>query len=140
MTHVQSMAGACTQDFGTIDKAKLAECIQACFECAQACTACADACLKEDMVAELTRCVRTNLDCVDICVATGKILSRHDSYDAGTTRAVIEACRTACRPAPKNAGSTPPCTATAKCAPKPAGGASRPAPNSSPAWAKPQER
>ena len=77
MTHVQSMLDAHPKDYGSIDRTKLAECIQACFDCAQTCTACADACLNEDMVAELTRCIRTNLDCVDICAATGKILSRH---------------------------------------------------------------
>lgn len=97
MTHVQSMLDAYPKDLGSIDKAKLVECIQACFDCAQTCTACADACLSEEMVAELTQCIRTNLDCVDICVATGKILSRHGSYDADITRAVLEACRTACK-------------------------------------------
>ena len=91
------MLDAYPKDLGSIDKAKLVECIQACFECAQTGTACADACLNEDMVGELTKCIRTNLDCVDICVATGKILSRHGSYDADITRAVLEACRTACR-------------------------------------------
>ena len=97
MTHVQSMLDAYPKDVAGIDKAKLVECIQACFDCAQTCTACADACLNEDMVAELAKCIRTNLDCVDICAATGKILSRHGNYDVGITRAVLEACRTACR-------------------------------------------
>jgi hypothetical protein len=30
------------------------------------CTACADARLSEEMVAELTRCIGTDLDCFDI--------------------------------------------------------------------------
>jgi hypothetical protein len=34
-------------------------------------------CLSEDMVAELTKCIRTNLDCADICTTTtGAVLSR----------------------------------------------------------------
>jgi hypothetical protein len=70
---------------------------QAGFECAQRCTACAEACLSEDMVAGLTDCIRTSLDCVDVCVITGKILSRHGSYDTDLTRAVMETCRTACK-------------------------------------------
>jgi GAF domain-containing protein len=37
----------------------------ACVECAEACTAYADACLSEEMVAELTTCLRTNADCAD---------------------------------------------------------------------------
>jgi hypothetical protein len=81
---------------GQIDKDKLSACIQACFECAQACTACADACLGEDMVAELTACIRQNLDCADVCAATGTVLSRQTALDAGTARALLEACAQAC--------------------------------------------
>ena len=44
------------------------------------------------MVAELTKSVRTNLDCADICDSTGRILSRHTGYDANVTRAVVQAC------------------------------------------------
>jgi len=97
MTHVQSMLDAYPKDLGNLDKDKLAACIQACFECAQTCTACADACLSEDMVADLTKCIRTNLDCADICATTGNVLSRHTGYDANITRAVLEACRAACK-------------------------------------------
>ncbi len=66
-------------------------------ECAQACTACANACLSEDMVAELTECIRTNADCADVCDTTGRVLSRHTGYDANLTRAVLEACAATCR-------------------------------------------
>src|SRR3546814_743845 len=52
--------------------------------------------LSEDMVAELTKCIRTNLDCADLCAATGSIFSRHTGYDANLTRAALEACRVAC--------------------------------------------
>lgn len=95
--HVESMLDTYPKDLGGIDKQALAACIEACFECAQTCTACADACLSEDMVAELTKCIRTNLDCADICETTGRILSRHTGYDANITRAVLEACQTACK-------------------------------------------
>lgn len=96
MTHTE-MLEAYPKDLGYVDKDKLAACIEACFECAQSCTACADACLSEDMVAELTKCIRTNLDCADICAATGSALSRHTGYDANITRAILEACVTACQ-------------------------------------------
>lgn len=79
------------------DAEALARCIEACFECEQTCTACADACLGEEMVAELVRCVRLNLDCADICGATGRLLSRQTGYDPIVTQAVLEACATACR-------------------------------------------
>ena len=72
-------------------------CIQACFDCAQACTACADACLSEHDVADLAKRIRTDLDCADICIATGSALSRHTGDDANLTRAFLDACASACK-------------------------------------------
>ncbi|MEU4779543.1 four-helix bundle copper-binding protein [Micromonospora sp. NPDC023633] len=80
-----------------LERAKLAAVIDALNTCAQACTACADACLSEDMVAGLTKCVRTNLDCADICTTTARVLSRHTGYDANISRSMLEACATACK-------------------------------------------
>lgn len=97
MHTVEQMLETYPKDLGGIDRAKLIECIQACFECAQTCTACADACLSEDTVTDLTKCVRANLDCADICTTTGSALSRHTGYDANLTRAFLEACATACK-------------------------------------------
>ena len=68
---VTEMLEAYPKYLGGFDRAKLAECIEACFDCAQVCTACADACLAEDMVSELVHCIRTDLDCADICATTG---------------------------------------------------------------------
>ncbi|MGQ5264741.1 four-helix bundle copper-binding protein [Micromonospora sp. ZYX-F-536] len=80
-----------------LDRAKLAAAIDALNDCAQACTACADACLSEDMVAELTKCIRTDLDCADICTTTARVLSRHTGYDANISRSLLEACATTCK-------------------------------------------
>src|SRR5699024_10053082 len=71
--HVASMLQTYPKDLGMIDQQKLAECIEACFECAQTCTACSDACLAEDMVADLTQCIRLNQDCADVCETTGRV-------------------------------------------------------------------
>jgi hypothetical protein len=90
MTVAAQMLDTYSKDLGGVDKEKMRACIEACVECAQACTTCADACLSEDMVAELTKCIRTNLDCADVCDATGRVLSRHTGYDANLTRAVLE--------------------------------------------------
>lgn len=79
------------------DAAALIECIEACLECAQACTACADACLGEEMVAELRRCIRLDLDCADVCATTGRVLSRQTAYNATVTEALLRACATACQ-------------------------------------------
>ena len=81
----------------TVDQQLLAECVQACLECSQTCTACADACLGEESVADLRRCIRTDLDCADICETTGRVLSRHTDSDVAITRAVLEACAQACK-------------------------------------------
>jgi hypothetical protein len=48
------------------------------------------------MVAELTTCIRTDLDCADICATTVRVLSRHTHYDANLTRAQLQVCRQAC--------------------------------------------
>ena len=65
-----------------LDRTKLAATIDALIACSEACTACADACLSEDMVAELTKCIRTNMDCAYICATTARVVSRHTGYGA----------------------------------------------------------
>lgn len=80
-----------------LDRQLLARVVDAAAECAQTCTSCADACLSEEMVADLRRCIRTNLDCADICETTARVLSRHTGYDANITRAQLQACIAACR-------------------------------------------
>ncbi|SDJ49759.1 hypothetical protein SAMN04488074_102213 [Lentzea albidocapillata subsp. violacea] len=80
-----------------VDRRTLAAAIDALVACAEACTACADACLSESSVAELTKCIRTDLDCADICGTTARVLSRHTAYDANISRALLEACAVACK-------------------------------------------
>jgi hypothetical protein len=79
-----------------LDRTLIARCIEVLVDCSQACTACADACLSEDTVAQLVKCVRTNLDCADICDITARILSRHTGYDVYLTRAAVQACAQTC--------------------------------------------
>ncbi|GIF54634.1 hypothetical protein Air01nite_07290 [Asanoa iriomotensis] len=80
----------------SLDRVQLASTIDIIDDCAEACTACADACLSEPDVAELTKCIRTNLDCADVCATTTRVLSRHTGYDATISRAMLVACVTAC--------------------------------------------
>jgi uncharacterized protein DUF326 len=75
----------------------LARCIDECHACAESCALCADACLSEDDVQMLRKCIRINLDCTDVCVATGRIVARQTEYDANVTRASLEACIQVCR-------------------------------------------
>lgn len=88
-----------------LDLRLLADTIDTLIACSEACTACADACLSEGMVAELTRCIRTNMDCADICSTTARVLSRHTGYDANITGSLLEACAIACRSCADECGS-----------------------------------
>lgn len=96
-TMVRGMLRSYPADLGHVDREALARCIEECVACAQSCTACADACLSEVRVADLGKCVRTDLDCADICETTGRVLSRHTGYDANVTRAQLTACAAACK-------------------------------------------
>ena len=70
---------------------------EACFDCAQACSACADACHGEEEVQMLSRCIRLDLDCANVCEGTGKILSRQTAFDVEMARVALEACAQTCR-------------------------------------------
>ena len=72
-------------------------CIEECYDCAQTCTSCADACLGEPMVARLTQCIRLDLDCADVCAATGAIASRRTGSNEEVIRRMLETCAIACR-------------------------------------------
>lgn len=102
-------------NLGGLDRDKLRECIEACLECAQAC---ADACLSEDNVSQLIKCIRTDLDCADVCETTGR----------GARRARDEALPSLCgcspampspppAPSPRRSGSTPAGSSARSCPP-----------------------
>ena len=95
MAHARAMLDTYPGEFG-FPADDLAAAIEACFDCAQTCTACADACLAEDDVADMRRCIASDLNCADICVATGRLLSRQTRYDALTTQRALHACVRAC--------------------------------------------
>jgi CHAD domain-containing protein len=78
------------------DRALIADAVEALIDCAQACTACADACLSEEQIDQLRKCIRSDLDCADICETTARVLSRHTGYDANVTRAQLQACIQVC--------------------------------------------
>jgi hypothetical protein len=96
MSYAKQMLKTYPRDFN-VDAGVLAAAIEALSDCAQACTGCADDCLSEQNVAELTRCIRLNLDCADICTATLRVASRQTEYDANVTRSLLQACVAACR-------------------------------------------
>src|SRR5215218_8646616 len=127
MSHARQMLET-NPSGAAVDSAALMECIEACFDCAQACTACADACLAEDDPKSLVRCIRLNLDCTDICEATGKILSRQAAFEPQMVRDALRACAQAAACAETSARTTPSTVwSTAVSVPRPAGAARAPA-------------
>jgi hypothetical protein len=79
------------------DAGVLAATIDALSDCAQACAADADADLAEQDLAEMVKCIRLCLDCVDVCTATAGLVSRQTDYDASITRPLLEACVATCK-------------------------------------------
>jgi hypothetical protein len=68
--------------------------IEAASECAAHCNACADACL-EEADPSLTRCIRSDLDCADICAATASVVARAGASGAPWLE-LVEVCAEAC--------------------------------------------
>ncbi|HET6355427.1 four-helix bundle copper-binding protein [Streptomyces sp.] len=60
---------------------------------------------RNGMVGELTKCIRTDMDCADICNTTASVLSRRTGYDGNITRAMLKACATACKACADECGS-----------------------------------
>jgi hypothetical protein len=48
-------------------------------------------------LAEMVKCIRLCLDCVDVCTATAGVISRQTDYDADSTRPLLEACMASCK-------------------------------------------
>lgn len=98
MSYAQQMLAASPSRVPEVAITTLAACVEACFDCAQACTTCADACLGEReprSLDSLVRCIRLDLHCADVCVTTGRLLSRQEAPELA--RAMVEACALACR-------------------------------------------
>ena len=94
--HAREMISAHPDVKGNISE-PLITCIEACFDCTQTCIACADACVAEDSAFQLRQCIRLNLDCADICNATGSLASRRAGSNQEVLRAMIETCALTCR-------------------------------------------
>lgn len=94
--HAQQMISSHPHVKGNANDA-LIRCLEECYACAQTCTACADACLGEQSVQQLTQCIRLDLDCADVCTATGSVATRRTGSNEQVIRQMLAACETACR-------------------------------------------
>jgi hypothetical protein len=88
-THPNSRETVRTDAYSSAGEALLA--------CAEACTICADACLAEENPAHLRRCIRTDLDCADICHATARLVLRQTESIPDVVRQQLHACVLACQ-------------------------------------------
>ena len=93
--HAQEMISSHPQVQGNTNDI-LIRAVEETFACAQTCVSCADACLGEDMVAELTECIRLNLDCADVCITAGKTATRRTGSNEAVIAAILDACVVAC--------------------------------------------
>lgn len=96
MDSIAEMLRTSPQD-AMASESELVECISECLACAQACTGVADACLGEEHIHDLRRCIRLNLDCADVCVSTGQLLSRQLQPDPDIIRRQVELLAFTCR-------------------------------------------
>jgi hypothetical protein len=94
--HTQAMIKTHPQLRGSPDAALIA-CIEACRDCTETCIICADASLGEEMLAELRRCIRLDLDCADICAATAGVVTRAAAGGDSDIRPILEACADICQ-------------------------------------------
>ena len=95
MSYSRQMLDTYPGTFG-VDVAVLAAAIDALSDCAQACTTDVDADLSEQNLAEMVRCIRLCLDCVDVCTATLGVTSRQAAYDPDVTKPLLRACMAIC--------------------------------------------
>ena len=49
------------------------------------------------MVQQLRQCIRLDLDCADVCLATGALASRRTGSNQQVLRQMLEVCAAACR-------------------------------------------
>jgi hypothetical protein len=94
----------------------LAAVIEAASDCAAHCNACADACLEEGDPS-LTRCIRSDLDCADICAATAAVVARAGASGMpwlDLVRVCADACATCAQECEQHADHHDHCRACAE--------------------------
>lgn len=61
------------------DQSQNQKIIRALAQCINACEECASGCLSEDSVQSMTDCIKTDIECADICSVTLKFIGRRSS-------------------------------------------------------------
>lgn len=71
---------------------KFKQCIEACQQCIEACDFCSVACLQEENVAEMSRCIRLDMDCAAICHLAVSAMVRGSEF----SKAICQLCADMC--------------------------------------------
>jgi len=93
--HIATMISSHPHVQGNLNEA-LVRAIEEANACAAVCRICADACLGEPMVADLVQCIRIDLDCADVCAATGMIGARRTGSNEALIKRMLEVCAETC--------------------------------------------
>lgn len=72
---------------------KFQECIDLCYRCAVACDNCSVACLTEPDVEKMADCIRTDIDCAQICRFAAGAMARNSDF----AEDICELCASVCR-------------------------------------------
>ena len=75
--------------------AEVQDCIDACADLERVSEDCAEACLRLGGDGEVTECFLADLDCVEVCAATNRLLGWRSRSDGPTTQAMLQACQKA---------------------------------------------
>jgi len=78
-------------------RSEVIRCVAACEALVAVSEDCADACLRINGNGDVTRCFLADLDCIEVCSSTSRLLSWHIRRDGPTTVALLETCREAAR-------------------------------------------
>jgi hypothetical protein len=96
MSYARQMLDTYSADV-SIDPDLLAATIDALKDCAQACGADIDANLSEPNLADMVKCIRLCLDCVDVCTAAVGVVSRRNHDGANVANLLLTACVASCQ-------------------------------------------
>jgi hypothetical protein len=61
-------------------------------DCVAQCNYCAAACLEEQDVAMLTRCIKLDIDCADVCLLTASLIARGSEHARHLLKECVEIC------------------------------------------------
>ncbi|MGE5400944.1 MAG: four-helix bundle copper-binding protein [Ignavibacteriales bacterium] len=67
--------------------------IQTMLECVRTCEMCADACLHEENVKMLSRCIKLDMDCADICTVGARLIQRNSEIAPKFIQMCADVCK-----------------------------------------------